>query len=91
MRINPHTISNSKLIVLPIERLEQADKDRIEAIRVSIMEEVEVDRFMFAETDLSTILIVGGKGVNAKKDYSELSQELKDELDWLNNLTLNNE
>jgi len=88
MRINPNTISNSKLTVLAIPRLKQADKDRIEAIRGLIMVDMEVDRFMFAETDLSSILIVGGKGVNKKKDYNEISQELKDELTWLNELTI---
>lgn len=88
MRINPNTITNIKQAILPVSQLEQVDKDRIEAIRVLIMVEIEVDRFMFAETDLSTTLIVGGKGVNKQKPYSELSQGLKDELDWLNNLII---
>jgi hypothetical protein len=88
MRINPHTISNSKLTVLPIARLEQVDKDRIDAIRNTIMTEFTVDRFMFAETDLTSVIIIGGKGVNKKMDYDDLTQALKDELDWLNNLTI---
>lgn len=88
MRINPHTISNSKRTVLAIPRLEQANKDRIDAIRNTIMTEFTVDRFMFAETDLTSVIIIGGKGVNKKMNYDDLTQALKDELDWLNNLTI---
>lgn len=88
MRINPNTISNSKVGSLVIAKLEQADKDRIDAIRNTIMTEFEVDRFMFAETNLTSVIIIGGKGVYKKMDYADLTQALKDELDWLNNLTL---
>jgi hypothetical protein len=88
MRINPNTISNSKVGSLVIAKLEQADKDRIDAIRNTIMTEFTVDRFMFAETDLTSVIIIGGKGVSKKMDYDELTQALKDELDWLNNLTI---
>ena len=88
MRINPHTISNSKLSVIPIPKLEQSDRDRIEAIRGLIMVDMEVDRFMFAETDLTSVIIIVGKGVSKKMDFSELTQSLKDELNWCNTLTI---